>query len=292
MATEMLAPVSSPSGVDRFLTSTLTAIKPNETTAPASANEKQTATEKGESSTKKETTTVSSTEHTASADSASTASPAPSGEEKKTDAQPPEWAAIQKQLGEQTRANKKLGKSNIELLQKNKELANELKELRVKLDPSYQPPAGPTPEQERALIEFQARESTSRKVAEEKYGAEAVQAKIYAEDSPYRQLISDHPWVHQRVLGSDNPVLEIFQVLDEFEVFTTYGRSPGAVLENVEKNVKDKLWKQWNAQAKGTPEQTTGKAVATLGETRGDTGSTATRAAPAFDLSSFNRYIP
>lgn len=228
----------------------------------------------------------------AKAPDAPPATVAPSGDAAKPDAATPQpYEAVMKQLNDQTKANKKLGKNNVELLKQMSTLKQELQDLKAKYDGTYVPPVGPTPEQERALMEFQARESASRKIAEEKYGAETVQAKVYAEDSPYRQLISDHPWVHQRVLGADNPVLEIFQVLEEFEVFNQFGRTPTNVLENVEKSIKDKLWKEWTLQAKGMPGSEPGKPVATLGDTRGDAGQTAARPAPKFDLHGFNRHI-
>ena len=280
MSTEVLAPASSPTGVDGFLKSTLTAMKPTETTSPAPANEKPV-----------ENKSVTPPAAPAKAEAAPPASPAPSGEEKTADALPPEFAAIKKQLGEQTNANKKLGKSNIELLQSNKALKQEIEKLKAQFDPSYTPPPGPTPEQERALIEFQAREVTSKKVAEERYGLEVVQSKIYAEDSPYQQLIREHPWQHHRVMASDNPVLEAFQVLDEAEVLNTFGRSSTAVLENVGKALKEQHWKEWTAQAKLTPADSPGKPVATLGDARGDGGGNEARPTPKFDLHSFNRHI-
>lgn len=278
MTTATLAPASAPTGVDAFLNSTLTSITTKETTSPAPA--------------KTETTTPATP--AAPAEKAEATAPPPSdpSTETKTDGTLPDIAAIQKQLGEQTRANKKLGKSNIDLLKKNQEMARELQELRTKFDPSYTPPAGPSPEQERAVVEFQTRETVSRKFAEDKYGLETVQAKIYAEDSPYRQLISEHPWVHQRVLGAESPVMEIFQVLDEFEVLNTYGRTTGAVLENVQGAIKDKLWKEWTAQAKAIPAEHAGKPVATMGQVRGDAGPTQDRSTPKFELHGFNRHIP
>lgn len=280
MPTDVLAPASSPTGVDSFLKSTLTAMKPTETTSPAPANEK-----------KDESKTVTPPAEPAKAEAAPPASPVPSDGEKKADAMPPEIAAIKKQLGEQTSANKKLGRSNIELLQQNKKMAQEIQKLKEQFDPSYTPPAGPTPEQERAMIEFQAREVTSRKVAEERFGLEVVQSKIYADDSPYQQLIRENPWQHHRVMASDNPVLEAFTVLDEADVLNTFGRSQTAVLENVGKTLREQHWKEWTAQAKVTPADSPGKSVATLGEARGDGGGNEARPAPVFDIRSFNRHI-
>ena len=128
-------------------------------------------------------------------------------------------------------------------------------------------------------------------MAEERYGLEVVQSKIYAEDSPYQQLIREHPWQHHRVMASDNPVLEAFQVLDEAEVLNTFGRSSTAVLENVGKALKEQHWKEWTAQAKLTPADSPGKPVATLGDARGDGGGNEARPTPKFDLHSFNRHI-
>lgn len=277
MPTDTLAPASSHSGVDQFLNSTLAGLKPSETTSPASANSMNT-----ESS-------------AASKDAAPPAPVAPSGDTKPADAaeKPVDMHEVMRQLQDQTKANKKLGKNNIALLEQVKAMKAEMQELRSKYDGTYTPPVGPTPEQERAMLEYQAREAASRKVADEKYGTETVQAKIFAEDSPYRQLISEHPWVHARVMGSETPILEAFTVMEEMEVLTKYGTTTQSVLENVTKVVKDNLWKEWTQQmANGTGEQP-GKPVATLGDARGESGrQEQSRQAPVFSLSGFNRHIP
>jgi len=277
MLTDTLAPASSPGGVDQFLNSTLAGLKPSETTSPASAN-------------------TMNTESSAAKNAAAPTAPvAPSGDTKPADAaeKPVDMHEVMRQLQDQTKANKKLGKNNIALLEQVKAMKAEMQELRSKYDGTYTPPVGPTPEQERALMEYQAREAASRKVADEKYGAETVQAKIFAEDSPYRQLISEHPWVHARVMGSETPILEAFTVMEEMEVLTKYGTTTQSVLENVTKVVKDNLWKEWTQQmANGTGEQP-GKPVATLGDARGESGrQEQSRQAPVFSLSGFNRHIP
>lgn len=279
MPTDTLAPASSPSGVDQFLNSTLAGLTPSETTPPASAN----------------STSTSAESSAASKDAAPPAPVAPSGDKKPADAaaKPVDMDEVMRQLNDQTKANKKLGKNNIALLEQVKSLKAEMQELRSKYDGTYTPPVGPTPEQERAMIEYQAREAASRKVADEKYGSETVQAKIFAEDSPYRQLISEHPWVHARVMGSDTPILEAFTVMDEMEVLTKFGASTQTVLDNVTKVVKDNLWKEWTQQmAKGAGDAP-GKPVATLGDARGESGrQEQSRQQPSFNVSQFNRYIP
>jgi hypothetical protein len=219
---------------------------------------------------------------------------APSGDQKPADAaaKPVDMNEVMRQLNDQTKANKKLGRNNIELLNQVKSLKTELQEMRAKYDGTYTPPAGPTPEQERAMMEYQAREAASRRIADEKYGPEKVTATIFAEDSPYRQLIAEHPWVHARVMGSDAPLLEAFSALEEFDVLTKFGKSPDAVLQNVEKAVKDKLWKEWTEQMANSQREQPGKPVATLGEARGDTVRQADgKPVAVFDPRAFNRHI-
>ena len=281
MLTDVLAPASAPtSGVDKFLSSTLAGITPKETTSTASADKPNAA--------------VSTPPAAGSPDSATPAPVAPSGDAKPADAaaKPVDLNEVMRQLNDQTKANKKLGRNNVDLLQQVKSLKTEIQEMRAKYDGTYTPPAGPTPEQERAMIEYQAREAASRKVADEKYGAEQVTAKIFAEDSPYRQLISEHPWVHARVMGSDTPILEAFSAMDEYDVLTKFGTTPDSVLQNVEKAVKDKLWKEWTEQmAKGAQEQP-GRPVATLGDARGESSrQTDGKPNSVFDPRSFNRHI-
>lgn len=276
MPTETVTPASSPSPVDQFLTSTLATMKA-ETTSPAPSTDAK----------------PEPSAHAAPAPAA------PSDGAKQPDAPPTveslhkQMQDIHKALSDQTKANKKLGKNNIELLEKNRQLAKEMQDLKAKYDGTSTAPAEPTPEQKQALVEFQTRESISRKAAEEKYGAEAVQEKIFAEDSPYRQLIAEHPWVHQRVVTSDAPILEAFTVLNEHEVLTTLGNTPTVVMENVEKAVKDKLWKEWTQHANSAPETKPGEPVKTLGDARGDQAATASaKPAPVFDFRSFNKHIP
>lgn len=275
MPTDTLTPASS-SGVDAFLANTLSAMQPSETTPAAQSPE-----------------SLTPAVAPASPAVSSASAVQPDKAEPKVEVAPSLPESVQKQLGEQTKANKRLGRENGELKRSLDVLKSELKELRSKFDGTYTAPVGPTPEQEKALVEFQARESASRKVAEDQYGAETIQAKVYAEDSPYRQLISEHPWVHQRVMGSDTPILEALSAMEEFDVLTQFGRTSKSVLENVEKTVKDKLWKEWTQQMAQSQDSTTGKPVATLGDVRGEaTRGGPARSASTFSLTRFNPHIP
>ena len=274
MSNSVTTPAPMQTGVDRFLAGTLATITPAPAPAPAAP--------------------VASTD--AKPEPSAPAAPAPvvpSGDVKKTDAAPATTIeAVMKQLGEQTVANKKLGRSNIELLQQSKALKAELAELRAKVEGTPSAPAGPTPEQERALVEFQAREAASRKVAEEKYGVEFIKTQIFDEESPYRQLIGEHPWIHQRVMGSDTPILEALDALNEHQVLTTYGKTPTSVLENVTKAVKDQLWNQWTQESQQTSPSKPGATVNTLGDARGEPGSGTVKASSLFDPGMLNRHIP
>lgn len=274
MSNSATTPAPMQTGVDRFLAGTLATITPAPAPAPAAP-------------------VVSTDAKPEPSASAAPAPVVPSGDAKKTDAAPvPTIETVMKQLGEQTVANKKLGRSNIELLQQSKALKAELAELRAKVEGTPSAPSGPTPEQERALVEFQAREAASRKVAEDKYGVEFIKTQIFDEDSAYRQLISEHPWIHQRVMGSDTPILEALDALNEHQVLTTYGKTPATVLENVSKAVKDQLWNQWTQEAQHTPQSQPGAAVSTLGDTRGESGGGAGKPSSLFDPGTLNRHIP
>lgn len=274
MSNSVATPAPVQTGVDRFLAGSLATVAPS---APAPA---------------------ASVVSTSASEPSAPAAPAPvvpSGDVKKTDVTPaPSIEMVVKQLGEQTVANKKLGRSNIELLRQSKELKAELAALRARVDGTPSEPAGPTPEQERALIDFQAREAASRKVAEDKYGVEFIKTQLFDEESPYRQLISEHPWIHQRVMGSDTPILEALDALNEHQVLTTYGKTTASVLENVSKAVKDQLWNQWTQETQQARQAQPGAAVNTLGDTRGESGGATSRPATTslFDPGSLNRYIP
>lgn len=273
MTTEILAPASPPSGVEQFLANSLATLTPATGTPAASAT----------------------TDETKPSADAAPASPAPSGGDspaESADAPPSKLEAVLRQLTDQTKANKKLGRSNVDLQQKVKDLTAKLQQLQQKVEGTYVDAPGPTPEQQQALMEFQARESASRKVAEEQYGADTIHAKIYAEDAPYRQLIAEYPWLHHRVLTSDTPILEALQALEEMEVLSTYGRSAPAVLENVTQQVKEQLWKQWTQQQQTAKDARPGGAVHTLGDARGqsDVGG-ATKPVATFSPATFNRHI-
>jgi hypothetical protein len=273
MSNDTVMPAPATTGVDRFLASTLATVTP----APAPA------------------ASVVSTDAKPEPSAAAVPAPVvPSGDVKKTDAPavPPTIETVMKQLGEQTTANKKLGRSNIELLQQSKAMKAELAALRAHVEGTASEPAKPTPEQDRALIEFQAREAASRKVAEEKYGADFIKAQIFDEESPYRQLIGEHPWIHQRVMGSDTPILEALDALNEHQVLSTYGKTAASVLENVSKAVKEQLWNEWTQAQQKTTQPQAGASVSTLGDARGETGGTTGKPAAPFTLDSFNRHIP
>lgn len=154
-------------------------------------------------------------------------------------------------------AARRLGKQVQELHSKLDLLAEENRVLTAKANGTYEEPQGPTPEQIQARAVFEGRELASRELAEQRYGADQVQARIYDKGSELHQLLQAQPWHESRIANSLQPTLEAWTILEEDRFRKHYGNDPSKWAANIlaehEPALLDKLKKTLHATPTGAP---------------------------------------
>ena len=159
-----------------------------------------------------------------------------------------------------------------ELADKKRELAQLAESHRVlqaKLDGTYEDPPQPTREQIEARAEFRGRETASRTMANGLYGEALVHAQVYDDDSPYKQLVLEKPWLHARVAQHPHPAVEAMRVLKEQEFFATYGEDVTHWVSKIEAEVTSRIQEKLKTQ---TITPVTGTPVPTVTGARGSGG--------------------
>lgn len=160
-------------------------------------------------------------------------------------------------------------------------MEKQIKDLNAKLDGTYKEDMEP-PEQKEAREKLITKVTDSIEAAKAEFGDEAIQAKILADDSPYKKLEAAQPWQTTRVLLSKDPAKEALAVLQEQAMFERWGRDPDKVLELAEKELRPKLLKELKEQANGIKP---GAPVRGLSSVRGVSETTKTPpTGSAFDL--------
>lgn len=166
-------------------------------------------------------------------------------------------------------------------LKKNTEMINK------KLDGTWNPEeeaklSQPDPKQIFTQAEILGKVKSSSKIAAQKYGADKVQAMIFAEGAPFRKFDND-PYIQARVLSSDAPVLEAFAILEENEFRSKWGNDPKTIEENIKKSHEEELTKTITENVtKQLMERLSlkEKQVTTVGEARSAEGSPKESGAP------------
>lgn len=162
------------------------------------------------------------------------------------------------------------------LSQENARLREEVQKLTAPADYTE-----PTKEEIAESARFKALEEQSLARATKEFGEEYVQGQIFAEDSPYRQIVNEHPWVRQRVLNSPDPIYEALEVIREHEFFENYGRDP----ETIKTKLKEELIAELKKAREKQPPPT-GSRPPALTESRVNGGQAP--ASSGFTLSSIN----
>ena len=171
---------------------------------------------------------------------------------------PPKEAETEKAKDEEghRQAARRLGKQVHELQAQMTALAEENKTLKAKIDGTYEEPHGPTPEEVHARAVFEGRELASRELAEQKYGADKVQARIYEPGCELHQLLKAQPWHEQRIARSPQPTLEAWKLLEEQNFRETYGDDPSQwaakILAEAKPALLEELRKTISAPVVGT----------------------------------------
>jgi hypothetical protein len=135
--------------------------------------------------------------------------------------------------------------------QENKGLKERLKVLEAKIDGTYIEPTGPSPEQQAELERYWERVKVDSKVLAEAYGEETLQARIFAEGSPYRELEQADPLITERLKRAERPVLEAWKILDKYEFEQKYGSEPDAIKAAIIKEYQAQQHAELAAEIKG-----------------------------------------
>lgn len=169
-------------------------------------------------------------------------------------------------------AARRLGKQVHELQAQMQSLAEENKVLKAKIDGTYEEPQGPTPEEIAARATFEGRELASRELAEQKYGKDKVDERIYAPGSELRQLLAEQPWQELRIARSHQPTLECWNILEEQTFRAKYGNDPSQwavkIIEEARPKLAEELRKTISAPVVGTPAPTVTQARGSGGPAR------------------------
>ncbi len=163
-------------------------------------------------------------------------------------------------------AARRLGKQVQELHAQNAQLAEEIRILKAKADGTYEEPQGPTPEQIEKKARFLGRELASRELANQKYGPDKVQARIYDPDCELTQFLTEQQqdeqtWQSVRIIESQQPAMEAWKILEERTFQKIYGTDPtqwkAKILAEarpaMEEEIRAELKKTLSAMPTGAP---------------------------------------
>lgn len=136
---------------------------------------------------------------------------------------------------------KGLEKGFYKVTRENAELRKELQKLTGTDQPTHE---DTNPDQIADRAARQALERSSLERAKEEFGDEYIQEQIFAEDSPYRKLVEEKPWVRERVLSHHDPIFEALKALKEHELLETYGYDIELVKNTLKEQLRAELQKE------------------------------------------------
>lgn len=177
---------------------------------------------------------------------------APPPDTKPDEKQAPTPEELRKQLTAQTNANLRLGRELQEEKRRNKELQNQVTRIEQKLDGTYKEPPKEEAEARRMLDDFDRRSQASRDVAVQKFGEEFVSQTIDADGSPYKTLAVKRPYLANRIIFAEEPVIEAITVVQEEDVLVTFGRTRKDVLAKAKEMLRTELFQEFTKEMSGT----------------------------------------
>lgn len=170
----------------------------------------------------------------------------------KTDKKEKTAAELKTELSNQAKASLRLGKEKADLQRQLENQQKELDELKAKAAGTYVEPTEDQKQREASLRaefeKFEQRRESSKELAIKEFGEEYVLANIYQEDSPFTKIQKEQPWVTQRILSADQPIVEAVKVVSEQEVLTKFGRTAEAVLKKAEEILRPILFAQFTKE--------------------------------------------
>lgn len=168
-------------------------------------------------------------------------------------------------------AARRLGKQVHDLQAQMDALAQENKVLKAKVDGTYEEPQGPTPEEIQARAVFEGREIASRELAAQKYGADKVWERIYANGSELHQVLKEQPWQERRIEESLQPTLEAWNILEETAFKEKYGNDPSEWKAKILAESRPLIIEEFKKTLHAPP---TGAPAPSVTQARGDGGPT------------------
>jgi hypothetical protein len=107
--------------------------------------------------------------------------------------------------------------------------------------------AKPTPEMEAWHAETRGRTQASKIAAFEKYGEEKVAEFL----TTFKEVYGNDPFVQQRVLASEMPVLEAINAVRGYKFFTEFGNDPDQIVSKIETKIRAELTEKIRAEEEG-----------------------------------------
>lgn len=176
------------------------------------------------------------------------------------------------------KAARRLGKEVQDLKAQLAQQAEELRVFKAKADGTYEEPQGPTPEQVQAKAIFEGRELASRELANQKYGPDKVQARIYDPECELNQFLTEQQqdgqtWQNLRIVQSHQPTMEAWKILEERAFQKTYGTDPTQWKAKILAEARPSMVEEIRAELKKTlAAMPTGAPAPSVTVARGDGG--------------------
>ena len=172
---------------------------------------------------------------------------------------------VAEQLKSQTAAARRLGKEKADLEKQLADLKAQNEEILARANGTWKEKPKPSADQVAREADFRGREKAARPIAEQEFGAEAVQAKIYDKDSAFTTLTDTKPWLLVEVSEHPQPPVAAMKILAREDFMTKYGDDPRKWEEKILAQAEPKLFEKFK---KKLEEQPVGKEVPTVSTAR------------------------
>lgn len=205
----------------------------------------------------------------------------------KTDATPPADAKpepvakaeekpdpVAEQLKHQTSAARRLGKENQELKDRLARIEAQQEEALAKANGTWREPPKPSPERIAQEADFRGREKAARPIADQEFGAEAVQKAIYDADAPFTVLSEKKKHLLVEVSEHPQPPVAAMRILAREDFMAKHGEDPRKWEEKIIEGAKAKLFEEFKKTLETQP---VGKDVPTVSTARSAGGGSDVR---------------
>jgi hypothetical protein len=135
----------------------------------------------------------------------------------------------------------------------NQELLDSVKRLEAKFEGKYEEA---TPEEaqqkaaKQAFDEYVERQNAGRPDIVAEVGEENFRTLVEAEDSKFRQVAVKKPHLARRIMESENPSREAWEVVQEESIFEEFGKDRKSVLAKAKDILREELFKEFEKEKK------------------------------------------